>query len=185
MSKTKMGLIAAAIVAFLTGLVVLVCVVSAFNGEARLRNAITAKQKDNASEYDNMWKKISQVAQVTDAQKRALLEIFVQHAKARAGEGRDDGAIFKWIKESVPNVDTSTFNNLQNIITSSRDRFTMRQKELLDFKREHDNLIDIFPSGTILAMFGRQKIEVTIVTSTRTDNAFSTGKDDDAKVFGR
>jgi hypothetical protein len=155
------------------------------NKEARLRNAITAKQTDNTNEYDAMWKKIKQSAEVTDGQKEALRSIFVDHAKARAGEGGQKGALALWIKESCPNVDTSTFNQLMNIITGSRDRFTMRQKELLDLKREHDNMIDTFPSSLILSMLGRAKIEVTIVTSSRTKEAFRTGEDDDVSVFDK
>lgn len=160
---------------------VLVLCVSTNNGEARLRNAILAKQKDNKSEFDNMWKKISQVAQVTDAQRRSLMEIFVSYANARNQGG--GGTLSKWIQESVPNVDTTTFNNLQNIITSSRDRWTQRQKELLDMSREHNNMLDTFPSGVILSMLGRGRIEITIVTSSRTEKAFESGTDDDTDVF--
>ncbi len=152
----------------------------AHNSEVSLRNAINAKQKDNTSEFDNMWKKISQVAQVTDAQKDALKEIFVQHAAARTTGG---GGVMKWIQESVPNVDTSTFNNLQNIITSSRDGWTMRQKELVDLKREHDNVLTMFPSNIFVG--SRGKIEVQIVTSGRTKDAFTTGEDENIDVFQR
>jgi hypothetical protein len=154
------------------------------NKEARLRNAITAKQVDNTNEYDNMWKKIKQSAEVTDGQKEALRQIFVDHAKARSGDGGKN-AIMLWIKESIPNVDTSTFNQLMNIVTGSRDRFTMRQKELLDLKREHDNMIDTFPSSMILGFLGRAKIDVVIVTSSRTKEAFRTGEDDDVSVFDK
>jgi len=157
-------------------------VVGTSNTEVDLRTAIEQKQRDNTSEYDNMWKKISQVAQVTQAQKDALLDIFTKHAEAR-NSGGNEGLIMKWIQESVPNVDTSTFNNLQNIITSSRDGFTFRQKELLDLKREHDRILRRFPSGVILSMLGRKPIDVVIVTSSKTDDAFKTGKDDDVNVF--
>ncbi len=128
-----------------------------------------------------MWKTIAQTAQVTDAQKNALKEIFVAHAQARAVESKN--LLMAWIKESIPNVDTSTFNKLMAIIVGARDRFTMRQKELIDLKREHDILLDKFPSSMILSMLGRQKIEITVVTSTRTEDAFKTGKDDDVDVF--
>jgi hypothetical protein len=158
-------------------------VIGTSNSEVDLRTAIEQKQRDNSSEYDNMWKKISQVAQVTQAQKNALKEIFEGHAAART-QGSDDNLVMKWIKESVPNVDLSTFNNLQNVITGSRDSFTFRQKELLDLKREHDRLLRRFPSGMILSMFGRKPIDVVIVTSSRSEDAFKTGKDDDVSVFG-
>jgi hypothetical protein len=180
----KSGYIALAIVVVVVviGIGLGVFVVSTLNGEVRLRNAIVAKQKDNTSEFDNMWKKISQVAQVTDAQKDALLEIFQGYAKARSA-GKEGGSLANWIHEAVPNVDTSTFNNLQNLISSSRDGWTMRQKELIDLNREHDNMIDVFPSSLVCSMFGREKIEIIIVTSGRTERTFETGKDDDVDVF--
>ena len=183
MSKTVLILLAVGAVAVIFGLILLIWGVSTSNKEVRLRNQIMAKQKDNSSEYDNMWKKISQVAQVTDAQKEALKEIFVGYAKARSGDGSGK-AFVNAVHEAIPNVDTSTFNNLMNIIVASRDAFTMRQKEILDLKREHDNMLDTFPSGFLLSsLFGREKIDVTIVTSIRTEEAFRSGKDDDTDVF--
>lgn len=166
-------------VVLVAALVVGVMCASAHNREVSLRNAITAKMADNRSEFDSMWKKISQSAQVTEGQKNALKEIFVSYAEARGGV--QGGGAMKWLQESVPNVDTSTFKNLQNIITSSRDAWTMRQKELLDLKREHDNLLTKIPTCWFVG--GRGKIEVTIVTSSKTEKSFETGKDDDVKVF--
>lgn len=154
--------------------------VGVLNTETRLHNLIDAKQRDNESAYDNMWKKISQVAQVTNAQKDALREIFVEHAAARGSSG---GSLAKWINESVPNVDTTTFNNLQNIIVSSRDKWTFNQKELLDYSREHNNLIGTIPSSLICSAFGRGKIDVTIITSARAKESMKTGEDNDTNVF--
>jgi hypothetical protein len=157
--------------------------ISVWGKEARLRNAITAKQKDNESEFDNMWKKIAQTAEVTMEHKKALQEIFTSHAQARTGGKGQGGAIMTWIKESVPNANLDTMKNMQNIIIGSRDSWTMRQKELLDFKREHDNIIDVPPGSIVCAILGREKIDVTIVTSGRTERAFASGKDDDVGVF--
>lgn len=154
--------------------------VSVMNKETGLRNQITAKQTDNTSEYDNLWKKLSQAAQVTDGQKEALRSIIVGYADARKSGA---GSLATMVKEAVPTVDTSTFNNLMNIVTSSRDAWTMRQKELIDLKRVDDNLIDMFPSNLVCMVLGRQKIEIKIVTSTRTGEAFKTGKDDDVDLF--
>lgn len=183
MSKGLMVLFGVGGFLLVAALVLTTIFVSTSNREIQLRNTIVNKQTDNKSEFDNMWKKISQVAQVTDAQKKALFEIFTGYAEAR-GKHQGGGSLANWLQEAVPNVDTSTFNNLQNLITGARDRFTMRQKELLDLKREHDNIIDMFPSNIVCSILGRQKIEVTIVTSAKTEEAFVTGKDDDVKVFG-
>lgn len=165
---------------FLFAVIIIGSVISTSNQEVQLRTTIEAKQRDNHSELDNTLKKISQTAQVTTAQKEALKEIIVGNSEARSTKG---GSLFTSVREAVPNVDTSTFNNLMNIITSSRDAWTMRQKELLDLSREHTTLLRRFPFGFILSMLGRKEIPVTIVTSTRTEEAFQSGKDDDTKVF--
>jgi hypothetical protein len=161
---------------------VLAMYVSANNSEVRLRNAITAKQEANKATFDNMWKQISQVAQVTTEQKNALREIFENHAKARQG-GSDDKLVMKWIKESIPNVDTKVYTNLQNIIVSARNSFTNDQVALLDLKREHDNVRTMFPSSLFVG--GRPEIKVTLVTSGKTEAAFASGRDDDVNVFGK
>lgn len=156
--------------------------ISYSNQEIALRNTIKAKMTDNQSEFDNMWKKISQVAQVTEQDRESLKDIFNSYASARTGS--DNGAsLMRWVQESIPNVDRTTMVNLQNIITSSRDSFTMRQKELIDYKREHDNLIKMFPSSLFVG--SRGEIEITVVTSNRTQQAFASGSDDSVAVFSR
>lgn len=162
---------------FVLVLVVGLTFVSFSNKEHRVRNQITAKQRDNQSELDNVQKKISQSVQVTDIQMAALKDIIVGNAQARKG---GSGTLATFVTEAVPNLDTGTFQNLQNIIAGSRDAFTMRQKELLDLKREHDNLIDTWPSSMIVG--GRGKIEVTIVTSSHAKENFRTGEDNDIQL---
>jgi hypothetical protein len=169
------------------GLIILFAIggyfVSAMNNEVRLRNTIKAKMQDNESEFDNMWKKIAQTAQVPEQKKNALMDIFNSHAKARSG-GQKGGSLALWIKESVPQADMKVYDNLMNIITASRDRWTMRQKELVDFKREHDNLLDVFPSSLVCStILGREKMEITIVSSSRSKRAMTTGVDDDIDLF--
>lgn len=168
--------------ALVVGLLVLAgVVISCSNNEVQLRTTIEAKQKDNTSEFDNMFKKISQTAQVSQKQMDTLKDIFTSYADARTQDGGK--SLMTWVQESIPNVDTATFNNLQNIITSSRDSWTMRQKELVDLHREHTKVMRLFPSGFILKLLGRKELKITVVTSTRTDQAFESGKDDDTKVF--
>jgi hypothetical protein len=89
-----------------------------------------------------------------------------------------------WIQEAIPNVDTKTYENLQNIILAKRDGWTQRQKELLDVKRVHDNILDVGFRGLVLTkIFSRSKIDVQIVTSGMTKEAFATGEDNDTDVF--
>lgn len=157
------------------------------NVEVKQRNLISAKQKDNTSEFDNMKKKIKSVVSIPDAQFANLKDIFTSHAEARSGGDSKDGSLMKWIQESIPNVDESTkiYSQVMNIVVSSRDSWTSRQKEILDMKRVHDDILDVGFRGLFLSnVLGRQKIEVIIVTSADTKDAFATGEDnDDGTLF--
>jgi len=164
-------------------LVFAVYVIGLSNKEVTLAETIKAKQLDNTSEFDNMWKVIQQTAQVPGEKKDALKEIFVGYAQARAGTG-DNKPLMNWIKEAVPNADLKIYDNLLNIITAKRDAWTMRQKELIQLNNTHNIMLKTIPGGMILtSILGRQPIEIQIVTSTKTDNAFKTGKDDDVQLF--
>lgn len=179
----KMFLIAIGIILLVSIIGFAGCSVSYTNTEAGLRNAIKAKQRDNESEFDNLWKKISQTAQVDEAARATLKDVLVSHAAARTTGGSQDGSLMKWVTESVPNVDLSTTKQLMNIITGSRDAWTMRQKELLDLKRQHDDTLTKLPSRFFVSMFGNPTpIDVQIITSTRSTEAMRTGKDDDVDL---
>jgi len=154
--------------------------ISCSNKEIALRNAINSKQIDNKNEFDNLWKKISQVSEVSLKDRETLEEIFNSYAESRTSDNND--LIFKWVSESIPNVSSESFTNLQNIISSSRDSWTMRQKELIDLKREHDNMIDMFPSSIFVG--SRGKIEITIITSNKANESMESGIDDNVSVFG-
>jgi len=171
----------------IVGVFVAMTLMSWSNAERAQRNLLTAKQKDNTSEFDNLKKKINAVVSIPEAKFASLHDLFVDHASARTAGGSKDGSLMKWVTESVPNVDKASdiYDNVMNIIVSSRDSWTQRQKELLDMKRVHDNILDLGFRGMFLTqVLGRQKIDVTIVTSASTKKAFETGEDnDDGSVF--
>jgi hypothetical protein len=66
---------------------------------------------------------------------------------------------------------------VQNAIEGQRTNFANDQKQMLDIKREHDTLRTTFPGSIFLGNV--KELEIKLVTSTRTENAFSTGKDDE------
>lgn len=155
--------------------------VSIYNSEARLKNTYEMKVKSNEAEFDNMWKKIQQSTQVADAQKDGFRQIFSDYATGRTAEGQ--GKVMAWVKESIPNVDLKIYNNVLNIMTGSRDGWTMRQNELVDVAREYNQNLVVFPKSILLKFCGFEKIDPKVVTSSRTDKAFSTGKDDEVDLF--
>ena len=158
-------------------------VLSTYNGAKTQHVLYEAKLKANTATFDNMWKKIQQVAQVTEAQKDALKDVLLGYAQARQGTGgAKDGSLARWVHEAVPNVDTSTFNNLQNIIAGSRDSWTFNQLELVDIAREYNRRLEVQPSGFILGVLGFKPINAKVITSSRTEETFITGKDDAVSV---
>lgn len=165
----------------LTGFVGVVWGVGTYNDEAALKNQYDSKVSANEASFDNMWKKIQQTSQVPDAQKNAFREIFEGYAKARSGNG-NGGSVMNWIKEAIPNVKLDLYKNLLNIITGSRDEWTRNQIELVSISNQYNLKLSVFPSNFLLHALGFQKIDPKVITSTRTDAAFKTGKDDDVDL---
>lgn len=158
--------------------VLLTTVASVYNRHVTLTSLYDAKLKSNHAEFDNLFKKLSQSAQVTDMQKDALRQIFNEYATARTTGGAADGSLMKWIKEVVPNVDVTVYKNLQNLIVTSRDSWTRNQNELVDVAREYNVFIRSFPNNLVAMAFGWKQIDAKVITSTHTEQSFETGVDD-------
>lgn len=183
MKKSIVIAIAVIVPLLLGALVIGGAAIGTYNSAAGLKNTYEMKVKDNSSEFDNMWKKISQVCQIADSKKDAFKEIFNGYATARTPEGA--GKVMLWVKEQAPNADLKIFDNAQNIIVSSRDGWTFRQKEMVGIAEQYNAMLVKFPSNIFLGLFGFQKIDPKVITSTRTDEAFKTGKDDDVSLKGK
>lgn len=168
----------------ITGIVGFAMYASANNREVQLRHSAEAAQTDLKNQLDLLNKKIGQTAQVSQAEVEALKGIVVGYASARGGVSSGKGAMLdaKAIHEAVPSITSvETLARLQNIIAGARDSYADKQTRLLDIKRMHDVLLDSIPSSWFVG--GRPRIEVKIVSSTRVEEAFITGKDDDDTVF--
>lgn len=180
MTKLTVFLAVAAACA-VAALVLLFSGVSVYNDQAALKNTYEMKVEANKTDFDNMFKKIQQSVQIPEAKKEAFKEIYTAYAGARTSEGQ--GRVMTWVKESAPNVDLSTYDTVLNIIVGSRDSWTSRQKELVDVARVYNQNLVTFPKNFFLGFFGFKKIDPQIVTSTRTENAFKTGKDEEVDLF--
>lgn len=165
------------------GLIGLVYGIGTYNSTAKLKNTYEMKVKANSGEFDNMWKQISQVCQIADSKKNAFKEIFNGYATARTPAGA--GQVMFWVKENAPNLDLSVYDKAQNIIVASRNGWTARQTELVDIAREYNQNLVTFPKNVFLAMFGFEKIDPKVITSSRTEKAFEDGKDDDVSLTGQ
>jgi hypothetical protein len=68
-----------------------------------------------------------------------------------------------------------------NTLESQRAKFTDNQKKLIAIHKELKDLTTTIPGRWFVG--GRPIKEPRLVTSTRTDKAFDTGKDDDVDLF--
>lgn len=183
MSKTIITIIALCATLLVGVLVIGGIGVNIYNTQSTLKNTYEMKVKSNEAEFDNMWKKIQQTASVGEAQKDGFRQIFTDYAKGRTVEGA--GKVMSWVKEAIPKVDLSIYKQILNIVTGSRDSWTGRQNELVDIARQYNQNLVTFPKNLILGMFGFQKIDPKIVTSSRTEKAFTDGKDDSVDLFNK
>jgi len=155
--------------------------ISYSNREVLLRNQFSAQQKANEVVFDKVWKVIQQKAGVSSEYADKFRGIYTDIMDARYGKG--DGTLMKWITEQNPQFDAGLFKDLSLAIESNRTEFMRVQEKIIDIKREHDNLRMLFPSSVFLGIKGVKELEMKLVTSTRTERAFETGKDDDVELF--
>lgn len=152
------------------------------NQEVALRSQFVAQQDAVLAVYDDTWKSIAQEAQVTDKYQSTFAKVYPALMSGRYGNARG-GALMSWVQESNPNLDPSIFSRLSDTIEVNRKTFTREQRKLLDIKREHDNLLGSVPACWFVG--GRQHLVAHLITSTRSQDALKTGKDDDISVFGK
>jgi hypothetical protein len=156
--------------------------VSYNNSEVRLRNQAEAQQKNLEVVFDATWKIIQQKAGVSGQYAKDFKEIYPELMEGRYNNDRG-GALMSWITEHNPEFDTSLYADLMRSIEAERTKFAREQKTLLDIKREHDNVRETLPGSIFVG--SRPEIEVKLVTSAKTDEAFSSGQENDIDLFNK
>jgi hypothetical protein len=91
--------------------------------------------------------------------------------------------LMKWITESNPTFDVSLYKTLMNTIEGSRNEFTMEQKKLIDIDRELKSMKVTFPNSIVLG--GKADLEIKLVTSAKTAEAYKTGQENDIDLFSK
>jgi len=156
------------------------------NSEKKLYLQGKAVQKQSYVIFDNTWKKIQGQAGVTSEYKEGFKEIYVELMDARykndAGAGQQ--TLMKWVTEANPEFDASLYKTLMNTIEGSRNEFTIQQQKLIDIDRQHKEMKATFPNSLIIG--NRPDLEIELVTSGKTKQAFETGEEnDDVNPFAK
>jgi hypothetical protein len=183
------GLIITGIVTLVLGSIVFGMYMSYNNTEIELRERTISQQDVCKANYDKMFKVISQVAQVPEQfmnkSKEAFKEIYPELMEGRYGNDRG-GALMSWVTESNPNFDMASaaklYENVQIAVEANREEYFVQQSKLIDMHREHKVYISkVGPRQMFLS--NTTEVKITIVTSTITEKVYTTGKDDDIKLF--
>jgi len=162
------------------GIMALVWGIGVSNREIRLRNKIAEQQEVMGLNYDKMWKVLKQQAQIPDKYKSDFKEVYQTIMEGRYNDA-NRGQFMAWIKEHNPQYDSTMYNKLMVSIEANRTEFFMEQKKLRSFKKEHDDLVMVFPSSIIVG--SRGTIDVKFITSAATKAAIETGEENDINLF--
>lgn len=169
--------------------VLLVCAVIMFsyvigtlNREATVRVQFEAQQKVNESSFDKTWKIIKQQSGVANTERDSFRQTYTEIMTATKGVA-GNGQLASFFTQAKVDISPQLFSQLMTTIESQRESFHRDQQKLLQIQAEHDKCFEVQPSGMILSMFGRQNnLKAKLVTSSKTNEAFETGEDNDTDL---
>jgi len=157
--------------------------IGAHNREAELRALFEAKQQETKINYDAAWKIIAEVAEVPTQYSQDFKDAYTSIVSSDKGvsTGTVKGLFAVATGMNPPQLDPSLYKAVQNAVISQRTKMANQQAALLDVKREHDKLRTTWPSSMFLG--GVKPLEAKTVTSTKTEAAFESGRDDDVGLY--
>jgi len=159
-------------------------VISIRNQATELETQFDAQIQANMSTHDKMWKIITGKAQVSQQYAKDFRDNFEAIMTGRYGNPDNRGSsLMLWITEKNPEFSVDLYKDLNRSIEALRTEFDMVQKKMIDIKRVHDNLRLKVPSS--FAMFGKEELKLKMVTSTRTQEAFDSGIEDNMNLFSK
>ena len=159
-------------------LIVFLMNINTDNTEIDVRERYGAQKEVCAANFDKMWKIIKSVAQVSEQYKETFLTAYKPMMEGRY----DQATMMKWVQEDNPDFDVSLYADLNIAIEANRNAFFREQQKLIDINRVHKNLLQKFPSS-IFIDGGIEFLDHKIITSTKTEKVFATGKEDDIDLF--
>lgn len=173
--------------AFCTIVPLVFAVISAHNRAISIETTYEAQLDVNKNDYDAMWKILSEQAGVNTRYATEFKDVYASLMENRYGDPDkrgSNGSMMLWIQEKNPEFSNEMYKNLSQSIEALRTGFKGKQDKLRDIKRVHDEMLRSFPMGYVLKALGHKELVYVAVTSTRTEKAFSTGKDDESALTG-
>lgn len=146
-----------------------------------------AMRVKEAAFHDELWKTISQTAQVdvkNDEMQNRLFQAWENAISktATSSVSTGQGIMPILFQQTGISLDTSVKNKLVQIIDDKHSEFTLRRNDIAAACLE----LNKFVSNEWNRMFlpdHAKKVDCKIITSTRTQNASETGRDDESKLY--
>lgn len=154
--------------------------VSAYNAGNRMEAGIKATYENNQNILAQYSNAVAEAAQVPAMQRDDLSKVITDALNARYGENGAQ-AVFQAIQEQNPQIDSAVYTKIQQIIQAGRKDFETGQTRLVDQKRIYETALGSFWKGTWMRVAGYPKIDLSdyaVVTNARTDEAFSTKREE-------
>lgn len=178
MSNTMRIVLGIVAVAVLSVIVVGCTVMGTYNSCISQENGLEAQYQKNQNNYANYFDKLKEIAQVPAMYTADLEKVYKSALSARYGEGGSK-AVFQFIQEHNPTVDSSLYTKIQSVIEAGRNSFEADQTTLLDKRRVYQNTIGQVPGSMIAGMFGFPRVDLKKydpVINDATEKAFATKK---------
>lgn len=149
--------------------------------EIKLRNLAQAEIEKVEIIHDEVFKVISQGAQVTREYRDGFEEIYVKIMEGRYSGGSADGSLMKWIQENNPEFTPDLYKKLMIDIEVLRNKFANQQIKVKDLIREHNNLIQDPMKSIVLK--NTEPIEYIVISSAVTKKVIETREDNEINLF--
>lgn len=154
---------------------------SANNSEVTLRAQFNAQVATNKSSFDRKWKVLAAEAQIPDRYYDQLKQIWMGALEKAAEGGGGNLATSLTLPQNIQ-VSPELYTKLMSSIEENYESFHQDQRRLTAIKAEHDSVLGRFPSSLFVG--GRPALELKLVTSAKTEQAFETGEDNsDPRLF--
>jgi Flp pilus assembly pilin Flp len=167
--------------AVILGLVAFLAIsyIAAYNTANRLEAGIKAAWTNNQNVLAQYSNRVAEAAQIPAMQRDDLKEVVTAALDTRYG---DEGsrAMFQFLQEQNPQIDSTVYVQLQRLIEAGRTDFQVAQTGLIDQKRVYETALGSFWQGTMMRVAGFPRVdldEYNVVTNERTEDAFSTGSE--------
>lgn len=160
------------------------CALSYRSACIRSETGIEAQYEQNKNNYDNMWKKFREMAQVPSMYADDLRKVYDGAIQGRYGKDGSKATI-QFIHEHNPTFSDAMYVKLQSAIEAGRNGFAADQQQLIDKKRNYQIVLGSTKEIAVGFLFDFPRIDLAkyaIVTSDATQDAFKTGKAEEVKL---